>query len=159
MDFVAFVQFALQIWQSDHDNQVLPYINCPQFERFAHKIRHGHLRPWKLAAFDIGDAFPFETIEVLCEASAIGQKVMPLYCEHEEGVKLVERVKDSKQVARMTLCRKNKKIADRWRQECSQLLFGEELWILSVRASQRTGILAHQRETASGRPDHFGVVT
>jgi len=65
-----------------------------------------------LAAFDTEDSFTFEAVEVLGEAAAIGEEVVALDGEHEEGVELIEGVEDMEEVAWMALGGEDEEIAD-----------------------------------------------
>lgn len=78
------------------------------------------------AAFNTLDSLALEAVEVLSEAAAVGEEVVPLNKEHEESVDFIEGIEDPKEVAGMTVSGQGKHITNgRWK-EGGELLFGEE---------------------------------
>lgn len=57
------------------------------------------------AAFDAQDALALEAVEVLGEAAAVGEEVVALDEEYEEGVDFIEGVEDPEEIAGLTVGR------------------------------------------------------
>ena len=74
------------------------------------------------SAFDTEYPFALEAIEVLSKASAIGEKVVPLDGEHEEGIDFVKGVEGTKEVPRMTVGGEGEQVAEGGRYQGRQLL-------------------------------------
>ena len=96
VDFVAFVQFALDVWQTNHYSQVPPNIGCPKLQGIPNLCRSSDLCSESFTALYLQYSFSFQAIEILRETSAIGLQVVSLNDEHEKGVDFIERVQDGK---------------------------------------------------------------
>ena len=73
---------------------------------------------------------------------------MPLNDKHEKGIKLIEKIKNTEEIAGAAMCCNSKKIAERWGDERGELLFGEEFCAESVLQS---------REGFEGIPNNEGL--
>ena len=99
INVITLVQLSFQVWQANHNGQVIPYISRVQPQSFTHEIRGTKSSSRRLLTFDVEDTLPFKAIEILGEASAIGCKEMPLDCEHKQGIELIEGVEKREKVS------------------------------------------------------------
>lgn len=103
MDIVSFIELPLQIWNPNHDNQVLPHVRRVQLQRLADGSRSAELGAWHLAILDMENALALEAVEVLCEGAAEGAEVVSFDDEGEEGVDFVKGVENAKEVTRVAV--------------------------------------------------------
>lgn len=69
IDFVAFIELRLQVWQPNHHSKVLPNIPFGKLQRFPHEGWCADLRPRHFAPQRF---LTLEAIEVLSESTAVG---------------------------------------------------------------------------------------
>lgn len=76
MDIISFIQFALQVWNTDHHQQVLPHVGRVQFQGVADGAAGADLGAWDLAILGAENALALERVEVLCERATEGAQVI-----------------------------------------------------------------------------------
>ena len=92
VDVVALVELALEIGQSNHQSQIVPYVASLQLQGLSHKVRGTDPGSRGFAAFDAENSFAFESIEILGEAAAISVEVVPFDGKHEKGIELIKGI-------------------------------------------------------------------
>jgi hypothetical protein len=112
MDVVALVEFALEVGDADHDEEVLPDVGGAQFEGLADGAGGANLGARDLAILGEQDTLAFERVEVLGEGAAEGAEVVPLDDQREQRVELIEGVEDPQEIPWMTVCRDGEDISN-----------------------------------------------
>ena len=73
MEIVTLVEFALEIWYTDNDGQILPYITSPELQSLSHEIWYSYRSSRCFSALDSQDSLTFEAIEVFGEATPVSK--------------------------------------------------------------------------------------
>jgi hypothetical protein len=84
--------------------------------------------------------FALQAIEVLCERTTSCTQVMPLNEQHSCSVYFIERVEYSQKISWVPMRRDGKEIAEGWRKQGVELLFGEnfeERWLLLIEGAPK----------------------
>ena len=73
--------------------------------------RGSHLSAGCLPTLDPKDAFSLQTVEILSEATAICEEVVPLHSEHQQRVDFIEGIENAEEVSRMAMGCNGKEVA------------------------------------------------
>lgn len=92
VNVVALIKLAFQVWQSNHESEVLPDVSLAQLQGLSHNTCSAELGTRNLSTFDAKHSLALETIEVFGEAAAMCDQKMALNKERENGINLIERV-------------------------------------------------------------------
>lgn len=112
MDVVAFVELALQVGDSDHNEEVLPDVRGAELEGFADGTWGAQLSARDFAILCEENSFAFERVEVLCEGTAEGAQIVAFNDEGEQRVDLVVGVEDSEEVSWMAMGSDGENVSD-----------------------------------------------
>lgn len=89
---MTFIELPFDIRQENHDGKVFPQVASSELQGLTHEGWSSDLSTGCFSSFDTEDALALEAVEVLGEAAAIGEKVMPLNGQREKRIELIERV-------------------------------------------------------------------
>lgn len=126
MDIIALVKFSLDVRYADNDRDILPYIMRPKPQGLAQELWSSEASSWGLAPLDAKHSLALETIKILNEATAICQKEVALHDQHEKRIELIKGVENSEKVAGPAMGGYNQEVAEGWRDQGGELLFGQQ---------------------------------
>lgn len=96
VDIVALVELSLEIWQPDHQREIVPHIAVPKLQRLSHETWSSDTCSRSFSAFDSEHSLALQAIKVLREPAAISAEVMPLDDQREQRVDLIEGIQQAK---------------------------------------------------------------